>query len=136
MRRFLTILLVLTGSFVLSCGDSGPSEPKPNENPVPGWLSVRLSTPNADDGGIMFTISGGQIDSIKSAYPDLFTSSAGNASKQVIVAGHLPTGVVVAELLVPNVELVANYGATVEQVAARDTYQQRPVSGVSLVVER
>ena len=135
MRRFLAVLLVLTGGFALSCGDSGPSGPKPNKDPIAGWLKVRLNTPNADDGGIMFTISGGQIDSIKSAYPDLFTSAAGS-SRRVIVAGNLTTGGIVAELLVPDVEMAANYSANVEQVAARDSYEQRSASAVTLSVER
>ncbi|MBT8397371.1 MAG: hypothetical protein HKO65_12895 [Gemmatimonadetes bacterium] len=134
MRRVLVALLVLTGGFALSCGDSGPSGPDPSKDPVAGWLKVRLTTPNADDGGIMFAISGGQIDSVKSAYSEFYMSSVG-ASKRVIVAGTLPTGSIVAEILIPNIEQASNYSATVEQVAAKDTYQQRSASGVSLVLE-
>jgi hypothetical protein len=52
------------------------------------------------------------------------------------VVGTLTAGGVVAEVLVPDVESATNYSATVEQVAARDTYQQRSASSVSLAVER
>ena len=134
MRRLLAVLILVTVGCVLSCGDSGTSGPSPSKDPVAGGLKVRLTTPNADDGGIMFAISGGQIDSIKSAYSDFYSSTAGG-SKRVIVAGTLPTGSVAAETLIPDIELAGNYNATVEQVAARDTFQQRSASGVSLVLE-
>ena len=52
------------------------------------------------------------------------------------MAGNLTSGGVVVEVLVPDVELSANYSATPGEVAARDTYQQRQVSTYSLVIER
>jgi hypothetical protein len=52
-----------------------------------------------------------------------------------IVAGSLISGILV-EVKVPDVALVAQYTASVEQVAARETFQQRQVSAFSLVVER
>jgi hypothetical protein len=120
----------------LSCGDSGPSGPGPDPDPVPGWLKVRLTTPNADDGGIMFTVSGVQIDSIRSSYSDFFTAELGPSSFRIIVAGSLSNGGVVAEILVPDVASVGGYTVVVDEVAARDSYEQRPAASVSLAVER
>jgi len=135
MRTLLWAILIGASALLLSCGDSGSSGPEPPADPIPGWLKVRFNSPNADDGGIMFTVSGGQIDSVRSAYSDLFVS-AGNASpKRIIVAGNLTSGIVV-EIQVPDVGSVAGYTAAVEEVAARETFQQRPVSVFSLVVER
>lgn len=136
MRALPIVAVLALGLFALSCGDSNTSGPDPEPDPVAGWLSVRLTTSNSDDGGIMFTVSGGQIDSIRSSYSELHTAAAGSTSRRVIVAGTLTPGGVIAEVLVPNVQSATNYSATVEQVAARDTYQQRPTSSVSLAVER
>jgi hypothetical protein len=136
MRLFLWTSLMAASVLLLSCGDSTPSEPGPEEDPIPGWLRIRLISPNSDDGGILFTVAGGQVDSIRSGFPDLYVSPGSTTSRQVLVAGNLATGGVVAELLVPNVKVVANYTATVQQVAARATFQQRQASTVTLVVER
>ena len=136
MRPLLWILLATAATLALSCGDTDPSRPQPPRDPVPGWLQVRLNSPYTDDGGIMFSVRGGQVDSIRSAYSDLFTSQVDSTSIRVIVAGDLSSGVIVAEILVPDMESSANYLATVEQVAARETFLQREASGFSLAVER
>jgi hypothetical protein len=133
---FLWIAVALAAILLLSCGDSSPSEPPPPPDPIPGWLRIRLDTQNTDDGGIMFSVTGGQVDSIRSAYSDLFTSSGSPAARRAIVAGDLTSGGIIAEILVPDVQKVADYTATVEQVAARESFVQRAASSVSLTVER
>ncbi len=135
MKSFLWAVLLATTAFLLSCGDSNSSGPEPAPDPIPGWLKVRFDSPNTDDGGIMFTLSGAQIDSVRSAYPDLFVSGGNVSPKHIIVAGSLISGLLV-EIKVPDVASVAEYTATVGQVAARETFQQRQVSTFSLVVER
>jgi hypothetical protein len=84
----------------------------------------------------MFLLSGAQIDSVRSPFADLYTARFTTSTMRVIVAGNLANGGLVAEILVPNVDAVTNYQATVEQVAARDTYEQRSPSSASLVLER
>ena len=122
--------------FLPGCGDSGPPGPEPKPDPIPGWIRVRLDSPNGDDGGIMFTVSGGQMDSIRSSYPDLYVSSGNTTVKRIIVAGNLTSGTTVAELMVPDVQSAASYSVTVDEVASRVSYVQRQVSGYSLTVER
>jgi hypothetical protein len=136
MRAFLAAALLVLGVFALSCGDSDTSGPGPDKEPVPGWMKVRLSSTSADDGGIMFLLSGAQIDSVRSSFPDLFPARFSPTAMRVIVAGSLTNGEVVAEVLVPDLEALASYTVAVEQVAARDTYEQRPASSVSLTLER
>ena len=92
MKLFLRTVLVAATVFLLSCGDSNSSGPEPPPDPIPGWLKVRFDSPNSDDGGIMFTLSGGQVDSVRSAYPDLFVSTGNASPKHIIVAGSLISG--------------------------------------------
>jgi hypothetical protein len=137
MRTSLIFGLVFLVALGISCGDSsGPGSSSPPENPVPGWLKVRLSTPNADDAGIMFTVSGAKVNSVRSTHPDLFTHSIDSTHVRVIVAGNLVTGTTIAELQVPDVEIVASYSLRVEELAAAGTWAQRPTSSVTLTVER
>lgn len=135
MRALLCIAVLGSALLASGCGDSSPSEPKPPE-PQPGWLRIRLNSPNADDGGVMFRVSGARIDSIRSVYPDLFVAPGGASPLRVVVAGNLANGSVLAEIKVPDVQDVAEYAATVDQVASRATFQQRPASAFTLVVER
>ena len=135
MRHLLWLVLVGMAALLLSCGDSGSSGPEPPPDPIQGWLKIRLGSPNADDGGIMFTVSGGQVDSVRSAYSDLFFSSGNASPRRIIVAGNLTSGIV-AEIQVPDVASVAQYSATLQEAAARESYEQRSVSLYSLAVER
>jgi hypothetical protein len=121
---------------IAGCGDSGGSGPEPEPDPIPGWLKVRLDTPNADDGGIMFTVSGGAIESVRSSFLDLYVSQGSSTLKRIIVAGNLPNGTVLVELKVPDVQDAEDYSAIVDQVASGDSFVQRTASGYSLSVER
>ena len=56
MRRQLLPLVLL--ALASACGDGGPTEPA---GPVPGVLKIALATPNADDGALLFTVSGGSV---------------------------------------------------------------------------
>jgi hypothetical protein len=136
MRVFLVFALVSLVALGISCGDSsGPGKSEPPKNPVPGWLKVRFNSPNGDDGGIMFTVSGARVNSVRSTHSDLFTYSIDSALVRVVVVGNLSTGSTIAEFQVPDVESVALYSATVEEVAAT-TFEQRQASSVTLTVER
>jgi len=104
------------------------------DGPRPGWLRVRLVSPNADDGGVLFTVSGGPIDSVRSSFPDCYSAQQG-ATWRVLVAGAPVTGVM-AEIWVPDVGAVASYAGTVEQVAHVSTYAQRPTGAYGVSVER
>jgi len=136
MRRWSTLAaLVLAGGLALSCGDGNPSEPEPPP-PVPGWLKVRLTSPHTDDGGVLFALSGGPVDSVRTSYPDLLRSEGLASPTRILVAGDLTSGSVVVEILVSDVQKVADYVAVLEQVASRATFEQRALAGYGLVVQR
>lgn len=123
-RRWLGLL---AAALLLTCGES-------TEPPTPGWIDVRLDTPNTDDGGIIFVVSGGQIDSVRSAL-DVFSSRQSETSWRVLVAGNARAGVI-AQLWVQDVTSDSAYAAVVEEVASRTTFEQRPLSGYALTVQR
>ncbi len=131
IRNGLAFLLTLA---VSSCANEqgGPTEP---EGPATaaGTLSIRLSTPNANDGGVMFTISGGTINSVSSSSYTIFTAQPGTSIRKVVVVGSVTNGVLVT-IGVPDVSLAGEYTAVLEQVAARDTYAQQDLSGYTLQV--
>jgi hypothetical protein len=102
------------------------------DGPHPGWLEVRLVSPNTDDGGVLFTVSGGPIDSIRSPFPDFYSQGAGD-SWRVLVAGS-PLANVIAEIWVPDIRVAASYGGTVEQAARVATYEQRPLVGYQVAI--
>ncbi len=128
-RRVVTTLagLVLAGG-VVTCG-SEPVAP-----PTPGWVNVRLTTPNLDDGGILFTVTGAQIDSVRSTFPNTFLRRESASSVRVVIVGNLAAGTV-AQILVPSIGAAGTYGATVVEVATRGTFAQRPTAGYTLSVE-
>jgi hypothetical protein len=123
-------------ALIPGCGDSGGSGPEPEPDPVPGWLKVRLDSPNVDDGGILFTVAGGPVESIRSSFLDLYVSQGSTTVKRVIVGGNLTSGAILIELKVPDVQDVEDYSATVDEVAARESFVQRSASAYSLTVER
>jgi len=127
MRPICALLLLGLAAGLVTCTET--TEPS-----RPGWLLVRLSTPNTDDGGILFTISGGSVDSVRSSYPDLFTQKDSLVT-QVVVAGNIVAGGIV-EIRVPDLTASGSYVATVDQVATRATFAQRNPQQYSLAVER
>jgi hypothetical protein len=100
----------------------------------PGWLDVRLVSPTTDDGGVMFVVRGGPIDSVRSSLPDLYTHQVSASQWAVIVIGNV-SSTVVARLWVPDLDAAPDYLATVEQVASGVTFEQRASGQYSLVVE-
>lgn len=114
----------------LSCDSST----RPEQSPQGGALAVLLSTPNADDGAVYFTVGGGPIDSVtRSAESTVQTIAVNGDITKVLVHGSVAGGTI-AKLWVPDVRVT--YHVTLQQVARRGTYQQRPVIGYSLSIAR
>jgi hypothetical protein len=119
-----TVVVLVLGAGLLTCSDSsGP--------PPPGWLPVRLVTPNFDDGGVLFTISGARIDSVRSIYPYLVSRMVSETEQRIAVGGTMNGGVI-AEIWVPNTG--AEYTATVLEAVVRGTLAQRGITGYAIEV--
>jgi hypothetical protein len=127
MKRVYRLFAIALAVGLMTCSGSEPAGP--------GWLDVRLTSPNADDGGVMFTVRGARIDSVGSTHPDLFTNQVNEREWEVIVVGNVAS-TVIARIWVPSLDAAAQYSATLEQVASGTTFEQRALAGYSITVER
>ena len=92
MRRQLVPLALL--SLAAACGDGGPTGPA---GPVPGVLKIALTTPNADDGALLFTVSGGRISTVDAAAAgyQIYTAQPDTLTTRILVTGDIGAGEVV-----------------------------------------
>jgi len=127
MRSYALIRLAAlfaTATALTTCQDS-------TRPPPPGWLSVRLITPNFDDGGVLFTIDGARIDSVRSTYPHLVSRAESETLHRIVVGG-IVSGGVIAEIWVDDTRSLDRYVTTVNEVAVRTTFAQRPTTGYAI----
>ena len=130
MRRQLVPLALL--SLAAACGDGGPTGPA---GPVPGVLKIALTTPNADDGALLFTVSGGRISTVDAAAAgyQIYTAQPDTLTTRILVTGDIGAGEVV-RIHVPDTRSAAAYHATIAQAASRTTFAQRGLAGYALAV--
>ncbi|UCF19032.1 MAG: hypothetical protein JSU87_14035 [Gemmatimonadota bacterium] len=128
----LVAAAVMALAITLACGDEdGPTAA------VPGTLVLTLTTPNADDGAILFSISGGGIDIPTSVVASnlLFHRLTGTASMNAVVVGDIAAGALVS-FEVPDVGAAPSYSATITEVADRNNALRTSLAGYSLSVSR
>jgi hypothetical protein len=123
---FTAVALVLA---VGACSDDETTGPEA----VPGTLVVTLTTPNTDDGAIMFTMTGGEASNVTLVDPSfqIFTHE-GTSSITVVIVGDIAAGALL-EFDVPDVGELDSYSAEVDQVADR-TNDLQALTGYSLSV--
>jgi hypothetical protein len=125
MRRSVLALALVLSIATLTCKDA-------TSGPTPGYLEVRLASPNVDDGGVHFTIGGAKIDSVTTAFPVIAVETVNDSLWHVAVGGNIGTGVV-ARIWVPDTREVNQYTGTVLEVVVRTTYAQRSQSGYAVI---
>jgi hypothetical protein len=113
-------------SLLLACS----SEPA---GPTEGTFTVILATPNGDDGAVLFTLSGGPVDSVEAAGHSIYSARIDANTLRVIVTGALGSGPV-ARIRIPDHRQMSGYSVIVNQAAARSSYQQRDPAGYSLTM--
>jgi hypothetical protein len=94
---------------------------------------VNLTTPNSDDGAVLFTISGGPVDSVEVDGHSVHWAHIDPNNLRVIVTGQLHSGVI-ASIRIADARQLSRYSATINQVAARATYVQRNPASYSLAL--
>lgn len=128
MKRLRLAAALAAGLVLSACGGGGGGT-----GPTAGSLAVTFSTPNADDGAVLMTISGAQIDSVSFGSYVGYSRKVNADSVVVVVAGHVAAGTLLT-FAVPNTSAVSSYHAHILQVAQRSTYAQRALSGYGAVV--
>lgn len=120
-------LLALLGLTLL------PSCSGENTAPTAATLTVDLPSSHGDEGAILFTISGGPVDSVEAAGYTLYSARIDPNTRKVVVTGNLSNGAL-ARIRIPDGRQASSYSATVSQVAVRSTYAERDPSSYTLTV--
>ena len=110
MRRLWWLLLI-----VAACGGDAASLP------VPGTLTLRLHTPNANDGALVVVVSGGPVLAVRPAGSLELARNSDGAGTHLLLVGDLTEGVV-ALVDIPDISRASAYVATLEQVADRTSF--------------
>jgi hypothetical protein len=126
MNRPLGSLLLAGLSALASCSHdiSGPTS---------GTLTVNLASPNSDDGAVLFTVSGGPIDSVASPGHQIYSARLDSKTLRLIVTGDVASGTI-ATIYLADMRLASSYSATVNQVAARGSYAQHDAASYTLTL--
>jgi hypothetical protein len=124
--RSRSVLLVLLGAFLLACSDD-------TNSPTAGAMNLNLATPNSDDGGLLFTLTGGPVDSVVANRGRVYSAKVDPNTFRVIIAGDLAAGTI-ARISLPDLRRAGEYSATVTQAAARGSYVQRDPAGYALTL--
>jgi hypothetical protein len=123
--------LVLAAILTAACG-SGDS----NSGPVAGTLQVTLTSPNTDDGAVMFQVNGDIDSATAPAGLTLYEATPSATVLRGIVTGPITSGSSLLTLHVPDVGKASSYTTQVLQVSATGSYAQRAVGGYTLQVHK
>lgn len=124
------VALVAVLSLGTACSDDATGGAAPA-----GTLTLRLTTPHADDGAVLFEVSGPPIDSATAVNASLrlFTRRASGSTVVGVVVGAFTNGAVVT-LRVPDVGAAPGYAARVLEVADRENALRASLSGYAITV--
>jgi hypothetical protein len=127
--RWLRLMGLLAG--VLSLGGCS-AEPA---GPIATTLALDFVTPASDDGAVLFTISGGPVDSVAAPNHRLYINRIDANTVRVILVGNVGSGRV-GRVYLSDERRIPLYSTSINQVAARGSYQQRDPAGYALALVR
>ena len=143
-RPARTVALFTAFALAVSCGGEGgstPTEPTPTPVqptvpvPVPGTLTVRLVTPNADDGAILLELTGPApaAEITAAGQGALVHTRANGNTARVAVFGSLGAGALV-RFTVPDVNAVQQYSAQVIEASDQGSALRASLTGYQLTI--
>jgi hypothetical protein len=135
MNSILTRGTALAAALLVAAG-CGSSDGGGPTGPVAGPLRVVLTSPNTDDGAVMFQVTGVVDSVVAPAGLTLYQSVPGPNVVRAIVTGNIATGSNLLTLYVADVSKASSITTQVIQVAAEVTYAQRPVGAYALTVQK
>ncbi len=135
MKSTLIRGTALVAALVVAAGCGSDSGGGPT-GPVAGPLRVVITTPNTDDGAVMFQVTGVVDSVVAPAGLTLYQSIPGPNVVRAIVTGDIATGSNLLTLYVADVSKASSITTQLLQVAAKVTYAQRAVGTYSLQVQK
>ncbi len=135
MNRYLRLASFGAALLVsINCGGGGTE----NNDPVPGPLSVVLTSPNGDDAAMILTLTTPVAPTSLTAGSGLalfLDGAPGATTTRVVLTGTMTTGSTLLTIQVPDTRADEDYSVTVDQVAST-TYALRSVTGYAASVEK
>ena len=101
--------------------------------PTSGILNARLSSLRGDDGAVLFTITGGPVESVEAVSGIVHSAQIDANTLRVVITGSLSAGAI-ARVRIADLTQASGYSAAVNQVAARSTYVQRDPGQYSITL--
>jgi hypothetical protein len=101
--------------------------------PTSGILYVKLSSLRGDDGAVLFTITGGPVESVEAVRGIVHSAQIDANTLRVVITGNLSAGAI-ARVRIADLTQASRYSAAVNQVAARSTYVQRDPGQYSITL--
>ena len=101
--------------------------------PTSGTLNARLSSLRGDDGAVLFTITGGPVESVDAVSGIVHSVQIDANALRVVITGNLSAGAI-ARVRIADLTQASRYSAAVNQVAARSTYVPRDPGQYSITL--
>jgi hypothetical protein len=101
--------------FSCSSGSTGPTS---------GHLNVNLGAMQGDEGAVLFTVTGGPVESVHAVSGAVYVAQIDPNTLRVVITGNLSSGTI-ARVRISDMSQAARYSAAINQVAVRSTYAQR-----------
>ena len=116
------VAMVVSGEMVGACGGREASSLTPTQSAAEATLSINLTTPNAGDGAILFTVTGPSILGVAARQGLEMTETGsttenGRTTSTIVVRGDLTSGPI-GSLTVRGADAGAAYTTELRQVAA------------------
>jgi hypothetical protein len=129
--NYSRILILVVGATACGGGtDSLGVPPVQQSIPDPGFVDVRLSSPNVGDRGILFSVSGAPVDTVQASGALEIRSVVVSGATIVILRGAVGPGIV-ARVRIADRNRLSQYSASVLQ-AVGSNYEQRGASAYRL----